>query len=360
MKKFNVKRFLLFILILIVLCVVALYFTYSKMISAPSDKSEEVRITVNNGDTYGTIANMLKEKGLIRNVLAYKIYIKRNTPSKGLEKGDYILKTNYNLKELINTLEKGSISVGNTKTVTFVEGKNMRYIIKTITSNFDISEEEILNQLKDTNYLDSLINDYWFLTKDIKNKKIYYSLEGYLYPDTYEFYTTASVDDIFRKLLDNMENKLDNYKDEIDKSKYSVHEIMTLASIIELEAGKADDRAGVAGVFYNRLRNGWSLGSDVTTYYAAKIDLSDRDLKMSEIKDCNAYNTRATCMVGKLPVGPICNPSIGSLIASIEPKSHKYYYFVADKNGKTYFNETDSGHTSTVARLKREGLWFEY
>ena len=157
-----------------------------------------------------------------------------------------------------------------------------------------------------------------------------------------------------------MEEKLKPYKDEITKSKYSIHQILTLASIIELEAGKANDRAGVAGVFYNRLKSGWALGSDVTTYYAVKIDLSDRDLKMSEIRDCNSYNTRASCMAGKLPVGPICNPSKGSLVATIEPKNHKYYYFVADKNGKTYFNKTDAEHTSTVARLKREGLWFEY
>jgi hypothetical protein len=80
----------------------------------------------------------------------------------------------------------------------------------------------------------------------------------------------------------------------------------------------------------------------------------------SELNKCNSYNTRANCMAGKLPVSPICNPGIESIVATIEPTSHKYYYFVADKNGKTYFNETSSGHTSTINRLKREGLWIEY
>ena len=288
------------------------------------------------------------------------IYLKLNPVEEKLEYGDYILSTDLSVKEVIDVLKKGSVTLATTKRVTFVEGKNMRYIIKTITSNFEITEKEVLDKLSDNDYLDELIEDYWFLTKDIKNKKIYYSLEGYLYPDTYEFYTNSDVDDIFRKMLNNMEEKLKPYKDEITKSKYSIHQILTLASIIELEAGKANDRAGVAGVFYNRLKSGWALGSDVTTYYAVKIDLSDRDLKMSEIRDCNSYNTRASCMAGKLPVGPICNPSKGSLVATIEPKNHKYYYFVADKNGKTYFNKTDAEHTSTVARLKREGLWFEY
>ena len=264
------------------------------------------------------------------------------------------------VKEVIDVLKKGSTTLATTKSVTFVEGKNMRYFTKVITENFNITEEEVNNILKDETYLDELIKEYWFLTDDIKNKNIYYSLEGYLYPDTYEFYTNASIKDIFRKLLDNMDDKLTPYKEEIENSKYSVHEMMTLASIIELEAGNASDRKGVAGVFYNRLNNGWSLGSDVTTYYAEKIDNWSRDLKKSELSSCNSYNTRSSCMAGKLPVSPICNPGRESIIAAIEPTSHKYYYFVADKNGKTYFNETDNGHTKTVNQLKRDGLWIEY
>ena len=354
------KKVIIVLLILIVLGCALAYFGYNYLISAPSNEKETVNVYVNEGSSYGTIAKMLKENNVIRNVLAYKIYLKLNPVEEKLEYGDYILSTDLSVKEVIDVLKKGSVTLATTKRVTFVEGKNMRYIIKTITSNFEITEKEVLDKLSDNDYLDELIEDYWFLTKDIKNKKIYYSLEGYLYPDTYEFYTNSDVDDIFRKMLNNMEEKLKPYKDEITKSKYSIHQILTLASIIELEAGKANDRAGVAGVFYNRLKSGWALGSDVTTYYAVKIDLSDRDLKMSEIRDCNSYNTRASCMAGKLPVGPICNPSKGSLVATIEPKNHKYYYFVADKNGKTYFNKTDAEHTSTVARLKREGLWFEY
>ena len=354
------KKIIIIIFVLLVVICGGAYFGYNHLISAPSDEKESVNIYISEGSSYSSIANTLKDNGLIRNVLAYKIYLKLNPVEEKLEYGDYLIDTNLSVEEVLEVLKKGSITLATTKRVTFVEGKNMRYIIKTITSNFEITEKEVLDKLSDNDYLDELIEDYWFLTDKIKNKKIYYSLEGYLYPDTYEFYTNSDVDDIFRKMLNNMEEKLKPYKEEIEKSKYDVHQILTLASIVELEAGKAKDRAGVAGVFYNRLKAGWSLGSDVTTYYAAKIELSDRDLKMSELKDCNAYNTRASCMAGKLPVGPICSPSKGSLIAAIEPKSHKYYYFVADKNGKTYFNKTDSEHTSTVARLKREGLWFEY
>ena len=98
----------------------------------------------------------------------------------------------------------------------------------------------------------------------------------------------------------------------------------------------------------------------VPHYYAEKLDNWSVDLKVSQLNKCNAYNTRSTCMNGKLPVSPVCNPGIDSIVASIEPTKHKYYYFVADKNGKTYFNETDSGHIKTVNKLKSEGLWIEY
>ncbi len=353
------KVFLIIIIVLLLICFSCVGL-FSFMLTSPSKEGKNVDFTIERGKTYSNIAGVLKEKGLIRNELVYKVYIKLNAPTKGLEAGDYSIKNNLSVKELISELEKGTTSHAKTITVKFLEGKNMRSVIKTINSSFGYSEEDILNKLKDTSYLDTLIKDYWFLTDSIKNKNIYYSLEGYLFPDTYEFYENASIDDIFRKMLSNMEKKLEGYKESVDKSKYSIHEMITLASIIELEAGNASDRKGVAGVFYNRLKSGWSLGSDVTTYYAEKIDNFSRDLKRSELNNCNSYNTRSSCMAGRLPVGPICNPGIESIIATITPTNHKYYYFVADKNGKTYFNETDSGHTSTVSKLKREGLWINY
>lgn len=352
------KKFIIFLFFLCLIIGGALVGSYFYLIKGGKD-NETVNIYVNEGDTYSTISKMLKDNELIKSELAYKIYIKLNNPG-SLEYGDYVLKKSYSVEELVNTLEKGSVDLRKTKTVTFVEGKNMRYVISKITDNFNISEKEITDKLSNSEYLDSLIKDYWFLTDDIKNKDIYYSLEGYLFPDTYEFYESADVDDIFRTMLNNMEKKLEKYKDEVSKSKYSIHEMMTLASIIELEAGKASDRKGVAGVFYNRLNAGWSLGSDVTTYYAEKIDNWTRDLRANELSSCNSYNTRSSCMAGKLPVSPICNPSVGSIEAAIEPTNHKYYYFVADKNGKTYFTKTDAEHVSKVRELKRNGLWIEY
>ncbi len=351
---------LLILIILLALIVGGVFFTYNHMISAPSNEDLILEFNVEKGGTYNSIAEDLEKEGFIRSALFYKIYLKLNPVEENLEYGRYYLPTKASISELLEVLKKGSDTLADTVTVTFVEGKNMRYIISTITKNFNITESQVLDKLKDTDYLDRMIEKYWFLTKDIKNSKLYYSLEGYLYPDTYEYYETASVEDIFGKMLDNMESKLDPYMESIDKSKYSVHQMLTLASIVEQEAGNAKDRKGVAGVFYNRLNDGWSLGSDVTTYYQEKLDNYSKDLTNDQLNKCGNYNTRNGCLQGKLPVGPICNPGLDSIVASITPKNHKYYYFVADKNGKTYFNKTYAEHTSTISRLKREGLWIEY
>ena len=351
---------LLIAIVVLALIILGVFLGYKHMISAPSKKTLVLEFNVEKGSTYSSIAENLESEGLIRSALAYKIYLKLNPVEENLEYGRYYLETSSDVKGIIETLKKGSDTLADTLTVTFVEGKNMRYIMSVIEKNFNYTEKDILKKLSDTDYLDRLIEKYWFITKDIKNKNIYYSLEGYLYPDTYEYYENASIEDIFGKMLNNMEDKLDPYMEEIDKSKYSFHQILTLASIVEQEAGNAKDRKGVSGVFYNRLKDKWSLGSDVTTYYQEKIDNYTRDLTIAELNKCGSYNTRNGCLVGKLPVGPICNPGFESIIAAIEPKKHNYYYFVADKNGKTYFNRTDAEHTSTVARLKREGLWIEY
>ena len=263
-----------------------------------------------------------------------------------------------NVNELVKELSKPAES--NEIKITFKEGINFRNIISLLKDNFGFSEEDIEIKLKDTNYLNSIIEKYWFLTNDIKNENIYYSLEGYLFPDTYQFKKESSIEEVFEVMLDNTDIKLKKYENDLLNNKYTIHEIMTMASIIELEASNSDDRKGVAGVFYNRLEDGWSLGSDVTTYYGLKISLSDRDLTQEELEQYNFYNTRSSKMAGKFPVSPICIPGLESIEAAVYPENHDYYYFVADKNGKTYFNKTSAEHSKTVSKLQSEGLWYQY
>lgn len=351
------KKTFIIILLLILILITSFTIIFFHSLSPVDKKNEnEITFTVKNGWGKNKIIKELKNKDLIRSEFFSKIIVKLK--NKELYAGTYKLSKDLSTNEILEIIEVGKNIENESIKITFVEGKRLTTYVKQISENFPYTEEEILNTLSNKEYLNTLINKYWFITEDILNEKIYYPLEGYLYPDTYEFKKNSKLEEIIEKMLDNMDSKLTNYKDEIKLSSYSIHQILTLASIVELEGVNKEDRSMVAGVFYNRLKSGMSLGSDVTTYYAVKKDFS-RDLSQNDLDSCNGYNTRGTCVTG-LPVGPIASPSLSSLSATIEPTENEYYYFVADKEKNTYFSKTSSEHVQTVAKLKSEGKWFTY
>ena len=355
-RKLNKKGIIVICSISIVLLIFLIIVVYFSKLSSVSKQDITVKFKTEQGDTLLTIAQKLKEEELIKSTFAYKLYLK--THKKGeLKVGTYELNKNMNVKTIIKTLSSDEYKE-EFITITFKEGLNIRQIAELIEQNTDNTKEEVFNLLKDETYINKLIDNYWFLTNDIKNEKIYYPLEGYLFPNTYQFKKDVTVKEIFKTLLEQMDEELTKYKTQIENSNYSIHELMTLASIVELEAGSSHERNGVAAVFYNRIKNNWTLGSDVTTYYAEQKSFKE-DLNINEINSCNAYNTRSTCIVG-LPVGPISNPSKESIEGVMNPTTSDYYYFVADKDGNTYFTKTEYEHNNIIQKLQREGLWYTY
>ena len=358
------KKTILFIISgvlgLIAVLILACCIFYNINLKAVSSKSTEVDFMVDSGSTYYSVISKLKNEGLIRNELCFKLYIKFNKVN-NIEAGTYKLNKNMSVSDIVEMFSKGNTYNPDAIVITFKEGKHLRSIADTISTHTTNTEDAVYSLLKDTEYLNSLINEYWFIDESILNNNLYYSLEGYLYPNTYEFKNKdVSIKEIFGTMLDEMDKQLNPYKTDILSNKYSVHELLTLASVVELEGANSNDREGIAGVFYNRLKIGEPLGSDVTTYYAEKLEMSDRDLYTSEINEANNYNTRSYHLAGKLPIGPICNPSIKSITATLYPESHDYYYFVADVNKKTYFSETYEEHLAIIDVLKKDGLWYIY
>lgn len=345
---------LIFVFSVVVFCCTLFNFELGKV----SNDDTLILVTIEQG-SIKDIAKTLKDNDLIKSDLFFQIYV-RLTGKTNLMAADYEFSKNMGTRKIVEILSSGSGANSKQIRLTFREGLNMRKVASIIAEETNNSEENIYLVLNDSNYLNGLIQKYWFLGEEILDKDIYYSLEGYLYPNTYSFSSRdVSVEDIFSTMLDEMDKQLSKYKSEVMESDLSVHEILTLASIVELESAKEEDRRKVASVFYNRLDSGISLGSDATTHYAAKVDIGERDLYSSELDDCNNYNTRCLTFRG-LPVGPICNPSIVAIKAVIEPEKTDYYYFATDKNGDFYFSKTLSEHTNTINRLKREGLWYEY
>lgn len=354
------KKVFIIIFILIVLLIIGALLTYKSLIGPISDNKDEKEIIIPIGSSAEDIATTLKENNLIKDELIFKIYVKLNNIS-DFQAGTYYLKECMDLKEITEMLQTGIMFDPNEISITYIEGKNVRWLANTISERTNNSEEAVYELLENEEYIDTLIEKYWFITEDIKNEDIYYALEGYLFPDTYALSDKdATVEEIFEKMLNQMENVLNEYKEEIENSEYSVHELLTLASIIELESLHEEDRKDVASVFYNRLEQNMSLGSDVTTYYAIGVDIGERDLYQREIDEYNPYNTRGPNMEGKLPAGPIASVSRSSIEAAIEPNNTTYLFFVADKTGKVYFTNTNAEHEQIIQELVDSGLWYEY
>lgn len=334
MKKY---RKLMIILTLIVLFIfITTILVYYNYVSPVSNNKSLKEIEIKQGMTSYQIGSLLEDNKIIKNDKFFVIYLKINKIN-DIKAGTYQLSESMSLKSIVKSLREGNSYSKEEITITFKEGLNFRQLANVIAENTNNSYDSVLEVLKDKDYINTLIEDYWFITEDIKNENIYYPLEGYLFPDTYKFKSKdITIHEIFKKLLDQMGMVLNQYKEEIEKSNYSVHELLTLASIAEKEVSLSSDRSKVVSVFINRINKKMSLGSDITTRYAVKLD-SNRPLYKSEYNSTSLYNTRNVNNLG-LPPSPICTISKSSIEASIRPSDTDYIYFISNiKTKETFF-----------------------
>ena len=337
----NKKLFIVLGVILgIIIALIATYF----ILLTPSSKSNKViTFTVKKGDGKEKIVDNLKDAKLIRSKYAAIIYLVISG-NKNLQAGSYEFSRDMSTQDIIKSLNSGDVikEFKPSIKITLKEGVTLKEYMKLISDETNIDFDEAIKKVNDKSFLKGLIADYWFLTNDILDDDIYYALEGYLFPETYEFYKETTVEQVIRRILNVTNEKLSPLKEEIKKSKYSVHEIFTMASIAEKEANKYEDRKMVTQVINKRLELNMSLGMDVTSYYGVQKSMKETLTKV-DLNDENPYNTRVTTFIG-LPVGPICNPSLDSINAVLEPANTDYVYFVADiLTGKVYFAKDYEG-----------------
>lgn len=324
-------------------------------LASPINKNdhENVEVVVPSGTGVTGIARILKENDLIRSELLFTVTVK----SKGdlyLKASTYLFSRDMSMEDIISELISGSKYNPDAIKITFKEGMRITDYASVIAKATNHSETEILNTLNDRTFLEALSKKYWFLTDSILQEGIYYPLEGYLAPDTYQFDNKdVSVSTIIETMLDEMKKELEPYQAKIQGK---VHYYMTMASLVELEGTNTDNRKMIAGIFENRITANMNLGSDVTTYYALQYPMTS-DLTSAQFATINPYNTRATNMRGKMPIGPICNPGLSSLKASIEPTDSNYLYFVADKHGNIFYTTTLAEHEAKVREIKDKGDW---
>ena len=353
-KKRKLKKsFKLGVLIFLIIVLLSI-FIY--LFTPVSNSTKEQVITIESGASTKEIATILKDNKLIKSKILFEILSKIKNAN--FYAAIYKLSPNMTINEIIEELQSSGININDT-TITIKEGQNIRQIAKLIEENTNINYDDIIAKTKDKEYLNELIDKYWFIEKDIKNTDLYYNLEGYLFPDTYSINKEeTNVENIFALFLNQMDQVLSEYKKDIEKSEYSIHKLLTLASITQSEGYDDDDFKNIASVFYNRMNDQMALGSCVTSYYGVKKDM-DEALTNSDINDQNKYNTRGDSPV-LFPVGPISSPGKKAIEAVVNPIKTNYYYFVSDKNHKLYFTKTLKEHEQTITKLEQEGLWLEW
>ena len=345
-----------FLIVLIIIAILLIGFGCSWIyLVGPVNKNsnDDVKITIKSGTSTLKIAEILKENKIIKSKLIFRLYIKLNHVN-SLKASTYRFRQSMSLDEVVKLLEDGRINNEDALKLIFKPGERITNYARVISNNTSDDYDDVIALMKDKEYIKELIDKYWFLTDKILDENIYYPLEGYLAADTY-YFDDDKVDtkDIIKRLLDKENDNLEKYKSILVNDP---HYYLTMASVVQLEGTNTENRKKIVGTFKNRLSSGYNMGSDVTTYYALQVDMKE-DLSIEQFMTVNPYNTRAANMINKMPIGPICNPSMSSIEASVYPEDSNYLFFVADKHGNIYFTNTNAEHEKKVAEIKAKGDW---
>ena len=307
-----------------------------------------VTVTIYEADTMEDIVDKLHKNGLIRYKSLFQFYADISDAEEDIKPGIYDLNTRYDYHALVNFMSPRSSR--EVITLTIPEGYTCRQIFALLEENRICTAQDIAAYAADGE-----LNDYWFLEGVERGTET--CLEGYLFPDTYEFYKNSTPREALQRMLNNFEIKFDEeMRAQLDAlnadltGDYTVREITIVASLIEKESAAPSESPKVAGVIYNRLFNWGSnpayLNIDASIVYAldGKADLTREDLQMD-----HPYNTYTN--IGLTP-GPISNPGLSSLKAALNPESHNYYYYVLNPaTGMHQFSTTNEEHNAYVRQF---------
>ena len=313
----------------------------------PADETE-IAFSVESGNSLTRVSNNLKKQDLIKSSTFFKYYCDFAGLGQKIQAGDYMIRRNMNVFEIADLLTTGD-GQPITMDITVIPGTTIETIAADLKKRGVFTDEtEFLNICK----TGEGVLDYYFVDEALKNKNVSsrkYLLEGYLAPNTYEIYTDATPLSIIKKLLSQTDKVFGpDWQSRADELDMSMDEILTLASMIEKEAKKADF-AKVSAVFHNRLKKDMKLQSDPTIHYVTgerRMSLRSSDLAVE-----SPYNTYR---VSGLPAGPICNPSPEAINAALYPDesyvAEKYLYFCSKDpaNGELHFSRTLEEHERAV------------
>ena len=361
-KKSHFKGILMTILVLLILLGAGGFFglRYAESALLPVDPSSKQYVTVQIPDGANTqqIGETLENSGLIKNSLVFTMYAKYKNYS-DLKSGYYNLKKSMSTEELIKALQKGGTPEPQEPSLaelTIPEGYTLEQIAQTVGQlQGDFKEPLTANafmaKVQDESFITKEVAKYPNLLESLpaKDSGVRYRLEGYLFPATYTIKESTTVESLIDDMLAAMDKNLSNHYATIKQKNLTVNELLTIASLVEKEGAKTDDRKLIAGIFYNRLNLGMPLQSNIAILYAEgklgqNISLAD-DAAIDTTLD-SPYNVYTK--VGLMP-GPVDSPSLDAIESSINQTKSDYLYFVANvQDGKVYYSTTLEEHNRNV------------
>lgn len=339
---------------------------YCADIMAFGKESQKITITITEDDSIETISQKLKNANLIRYPSLFEFFAKVTGKDKDIDAGTFTLNSHLDYNAMINAM----VNYGPHREVVdimFPEGVNCAQIFKLL------EEKKVCTVAELEDYAaNGELTDYWFLEGVSRGSK--YCLEGYMAPDTYSFYTNDEPRRVIEKFLNEFDDRFtDKMKSDftvmqtnfanklkargfssayIQEHTLTLHQVVTLASVIQKESASDSECYDIASVFYNRLSNPniLSLGADATVYYALGDYFGEIDeLTAEHLNTDSPYNTRKN---QGIPPGPICNMGVHALYATLEPNDTQYQYFVYDSDKHAHrFAITESEHLKNVAEL---------
>ena len=341
--------FLILVLFALLGLIVKYFFDSQKPIQ---ENSEKVLFTVPEDATVQSLTDKLFAEGIIRDGKMSYYYVRYKKYSE-FYAGEYEIDKSWNIDQIFEAFSEPRNAIENSITVTIPEGYWARDAAQVLSEKLNIPYDDIIALWNNKEWIESKMKDYPFLTEDIfKNKESRVYLEGYIHPNTYEFKEDSTAEDVTIKLLDQMLMVYQPYAEEIENSLLTTHQIFTLASIVQFEAGgSVPDQKEIAGVLYNRMANDMNLEVSASVCYA--IDFNPETHDWTECETNSEYDSEYnTYMYEGLTPGPICNFAESCLDAAVRPNITSNYYFMADVygDGTIYYAETYEEHLENVEK----------
>ncbi len=341
---------LIYLLIILLLAGILAWFALAvvKDITGIAKDDKEIIITVPEGATLTDIATLLEENGLIDSKVGLLAFAKLTNRSYTYQPGECTLNPKWGYNEMLKALAQTKV-VRETVNVTVVEGKTVLQIAELLESNKVCDANDFIKAVQEGDF-----SDYDFLKDLPDNNDRLYRLEGYIFPNTYNFYINSDPEEAVRKFLDSFDDQFDEELRELAKEKdMTIDEVVNLASIVQKEGASEKTMKMVARVFLNRMdnKNYQYLQSNATLSYSKnEAILWITEEQKSDKDPYNSYQHKG------LPPSAICNPGLQAIKAVLNPDDNNYYFFVTDSNSKFYFSKTANDHEKQAAAIRRNGV----